>query len=58
MYILHSIIETLRKVRAIFGRNNAPPQIIITRLLATFKETGSVINKKATTKGTLERQQT
>lgn len=55
MHILDSIVETLRKVRT--------KQCPFTNdynsfVLATFKETGSVVNKKATIRGTLERQQT
>lgn len=43
-----SIVETVRKFRAIFIRNNGPLQITVTRLLAKFEGAGSVVDKKAT----------
>jgi DNA-binding IclR family transcriptional regulator len=41
-----SYAETVRKIRGIFGRRNAPNQSTVQRLIKKFEETGSIMNSK------------
>ena len=41
-----SYAETVRKVRGIFGRRNAPYQSTVKRMIKKFKETGSIMDSK------------
>ena len=39
--------ETVRKLRKIFGRQNAPNQSTVQRLIKKFEETGSIVDIKS-----------
>ena len=41
-----SYAETVRKVRGIFGRWNAPYQSTVQRMIKKFEETGSIMDSK------------
>jgi len=41
-----SYAETVRKIRGIFGRRNAPNQSTVQRIIKKFEETGSIMNSK------------
>jgi hypothetical protein len=41
-----SYVETVRKVRGIFGRRNAPYQSTLLRMIKKFEETGSIMDSK------------
>ena len=41
-----SYAETIRKLRGIFGRRNAPYQSTVKRLINKFQETGSIMDSK------------
>ena len=41
-----SYAETVRKVRGIFGRRNAPYQSTVQRIIKKFEETGSIMDSK------------
>ena len=41
-----SYAETVRKLRGIFGRRNAPYQSTVKRMIKKFEETGSIMDSK------------
>jgi len=41
-----SYAETVRKLRGIFGRQNAPLQSTVKRMIKKFGETGSIMDSK------------
>jgi hypothetical protein len=41
-----SHVETVRKVRGIFGRRNAPYQSTVQRMMKKFEETDSIMDNK------------
>jgi len=41
-----SFAKTVRKVRGIFGRRNAPYQSTVKRMIKKFEETGSIMDSK------------
>ena len=42
-----SYVETARKVRGIFGRQNEPNKSTVQRLIKKFEETGSIMDSKS-----------
>jgi len=41
-----SYVETVRKLHGIFGRQNAPHQSTVKRMIKKFEETGSIMDSK------------
>lgn len=41
-----SFVETVRKLRGIFGRRNTPNKTTVQRLFKNFKEIGKIVARK------------
>jgi len=46
LQIWENYVETVRKLRGIFGRQNAPYQSTVKRMIKKFEETGSIMDSK------------